>query len=210
MSGRRFHEILNKVGRYYSDKVVAHGDTPSGVDWNSPESQGLRFEQLLKVCDTREPFSLTDYGCGYGALVDYMKDRGLVFTYRGYDISDVMLARARELHRDLDSCEFLGDETRLTPTDYTVASGVFNVKMDTSDEEWLKYVLATLGRFDSISEKGFAFNILTKYSDKEYMRDDLYYADPCFLFDYCKTKFSKEVSLLHDYGLYEFTIILRK
>jgi len=42
------------------------------------------------------------------------------------------------------------------------------------------------------------------------MKDDLYYADPCYFFDYCKKKFSKNIALLHDYGLYEFTILVRK
>ena len=42
------------------------------------------------------------------------------------------------------------------------------------------------------------------------MRADLYYGDPCFFFDHCKTRYSKQVGLLHDYGLYEFTILVRK
>ena len=44
----------------------------------------------------------------------------------------------------------------------------------------------------------------------ERMRDDLHYGDPCSLFDHCKRAFSKQVALLHDYGLYEFTIRVRK
>ena len=58
--------------------------------------------------------------------------------------------------------------------------------------------------------RGFSFNCLTKYSDDTKMKDYLFYADPCQLFDYCKRNFSKQVALLHDYGLYEFTIIVRK
>ena len=42
------------------------------------------------------------------------------------------------------------------------------------------------------------------------MRPDLYYADPCFLFDYCQRRYSRWVAVLHDYGLYEFTIVVRK
>jgi hypothetical protein len=42
------------------------------------------------------------------------------------------------------------------------------------------------------------------------MRNYLYYADPCALFDLCKRRYSKHVALLHDYGLYEFTILVRK
>ena len=42
------------------------------------------------------------------------------------------------------------------------------------------------------------------------MRPDLYYADPCELFDRCKRRYSRNVALLHDYDLYEFTILVRK
>ena len=63
---------------------------------------------------------------------------------------------------------------------------------------------------DRASQKGFAFNMLTIYSDKEYMKDNLYYSDPLFFFDFCKRNFSKNVALLHDYYEYDFTILVRK
>ena len=205
-----FNRIWEKVRQYYDQKLETYGATPRGVDWNSPESQELRFEQLLKVCDRTGTFSTNDYGCGYGALVVYMTDRGYAFQYRGFDISDQMIAKARELHKGLGHCEFFTDVSRLTAADYTVASGIFNVKLQTSHEEWTEYVLHTLGRISELSEKGFAFNVLTSYSDRDRMRPNLYYADPLFLFDYCKKNFSRFVSLLHDYPLYEFTILVKE
>ena len=42
------------------------------------------------------------------------------------------------------------------------------------------------------------------------LRLDLYYADPCALFDYCKRSFSRNVALLHDYEIYDFTLLVRK
>jgi hypothetical protein len=63
---------------------------------------------------------------------------------------------------------------------------------------------------DRAACKGFAFNCLTTYSDPERLRDDLYYGDPCYYFDLCKRLYSRHVALLHDYGLWEFTIIVRK
>lgn len=69
---------------------------------------------------------------------------------------------------------------------------------------------AKLDSLDRTSRRGFAFNCLTSYSNADKMRGDLYYADPCKLFDYCKRKYSKNVALLHDYGLYDFTIISAK
>jgi len=93
--------------------------------------------------------------------------------------------------------------------DYVIASGIFNVKFQTNEEVWMEYILETLEKINALSVKGFSFNILTSYSDKEYMKDNLFYADPLFFFDYCKKNFSKNVSLLHDYDLYEFTLLIK-
>ena len=42
------------------------------------------------------------------------------------------------------------------------------------------------------------------------MKDYLYYGDPLFYFDYSKRHFSRNVALLHDYDLYEFTLLIKK
>jgi len=206
----RFQGILKEVGQYYSDKIAAYGATARGADWNSPESQALRFEQLLKVLYDPGCFSLNDYGCGYGALVQCMTEKNLKFIYTGFDIATPMIAKAKELYEGRDDCKFFTDEFSLTVADYTVASGVFNVRLQVSDQEWEKYVLHTVGTLANLSSKGFAFNMLTKYSDPDRKRTDLYYADPQFMFDYCKRELSRFVSLLHDYPLFEFTILVKK
>jgi hypothetical protein len=94
--------------------------------------------------------------------------------------------------------------------DYGVASGIFNVRLSHEDSEWLDYIESMLEVLDRTSRLGFAFNCLTSYSDRDKMRDDLYYADPRRLFDLCKRRYSRDVALLHDYGLYEFTLLVRK
>ena len=202
--------ILENVQRYYTAQLRTHGATPRGVDWNSPESQRLRFVQLLKLIDRRAPFTINDYGCGYGALADYLQDEGYSCEYRGFDISREMVDKAREVHEAMGPGSFVNEESGLTKADYTVASGIFNVKLQTEATEWERYILQTLATINNLSGKGFAFNVLTKYSDAEFMRPDLYYADPLFLFDHCKRKFSQFVSLIHDYPLYEFTLLIRK
>jgi hypothetical protein len=189
--------LLREVRAYYTNLLAEHGPTPRGVDWNSAESQKTRFEQLLGVCPRGGPFRLGDYGCGYGALYDYVQRAGFECHYRGYDIGDPRAV-------------FNGDEGALAGSDYVVASGVFNVKLGSELPEWEAYVRATIDRLAGLARRGFAFNALTSYADPERMRADLYYADPCFLFDYCKRRFSKNVALLHDYGLCEFTILVRR
>lgn len=204
-------DLLDNVNAYYTEKVKAFGATHQGVDWNSDESQMLRFEQLLKIGpDAGQKFSINDFGCGYGALISYLQDEGHVFDYTGFDISDAMLQEADRWYGNLDNCRFVSDESLLVPTDYVVASGIFNVKLQTDNSVWKPYILDTIERLWTLCQKGLAFNILTKYSDPEYMRPTLYYADPCFLFDHCKRHYSRHVALLHDYDLYEFTILIKR
>jgi len=68
----------------------------------------------------------------------------------------------------------------------------------------------TLDALDRTSYRGFAFNCLTCFADADKMRDNLYDADPCAFFDLCRRRYSHHVALLHDYGLYEFTVLVRK
>jgi hypothetical protein len=121
-----------------------------------------------------------------------------------------MVRAARELHGDDPRCRFHSDSSALEATDFAVASGTFNVKLGNSRAEWQAYVLGALDQLNALGRRGFAFNLLTCYADPERMRDHLFYADPCFFFDHCKVNYSRQVALLHDYGFYEFTILVRK
>ncbi len=196
---------------YFEERLNTHGATARGVDWNSETAQEARFSQLVKVVDARRPFSLLDYGSGYGALGGYLVRAGFpVERYVGYDVLESMATKGREVFKDQKRFVFTSQFSELTPLDYAIASGIFNLKLETSHEQWTAYVIAELHKMDRLSRLGFSANFLTKYSDAEYMRPHLYYADPCYLFDYCKRNFSRNVALLHDYEVYDFTIIVRK
>jgi SAM-dependent methyltransferase len=206
----RMQDALHKIEKYYSDRVVEYGPTHKGVDWNSESNQTLRFEQLLKVIETPlKPFSVLDYGCGYGGLFEYMKPRFKKFSYEGYDISEPMIAHAAKEFKTKQS-SWKHNKKELKPADYIIASGLFNVKLETKERDWMDYMLKTLDWFNRHAQKGFAFNLLTTYCDKNRMKDYLFYCDPLFIFDYSKKNYSNLVSLLHDYPLYDFTIIVRK
>ena len=179
------------------------------MDWNSGESQRLRFARLLQVIDADGDVSLNDYGCGYGALVDMLVSDGRRVTYCGFDISESMIAAARQRH-DAPWCSFTTDRGQLHPADYTVASGIFNVRLTHGVDAWREYTLQTIEVINEVSVRGFAFNMLSTYSDPEKRRAELFYVDPLEMFDLCKRRFSSRVALLHDYPLYEFTMIVRK
>jgi cyclopropane fatty-acyl-phospholipid synthase-like methyltransferase len=200
---------LDQVKSYFDKRIQEHGASPQGSDWNSEASQNIRFDQLLKVIETNS-FSLLDYGCGYGALSDYLALKGFEVDYSGFDILESAIETARAAHAGKSHRTFFFDKSKLSKYDYVIASGIFNFRGEQSFDDWTEYTLETLKEFNRMSGKGFSSNFLTKYSDADKMRPDLYYADPGFLFDYCKRNFSKDVALLHDYRLYDFTIIVRK
>jgi len=201
---------LDKIKKYFTEKLNEHGATHLGVDYNSTESQEARFTQLVKVIDSKERYSLLDFGSGYGAMYDYLVRLGHDVHYVGYDIAEPMLARGRELHQNNPDCWFTNNLDEVPIVDYSLVSGTFNMKLDADIDSWIQIVIKALNQMNAHSSKGIAFNMLTKYSDADRMRPDLYYADPCFFFDYCKRNFSRNVALLHDYNLYDFTILVRK
>ncbi len=201
---------LEKVKGYFAEKLETFGPTHRGVDYNSTESQEIRFAQLIKVIDASQKYSLLDFGSGYGGMYDYLIRLGHKVHYVGYDIAEPMVLKGRELHPNNPDCWFTSDLDDIPLLDYAVVSGTFNMKLDSDFDSWTKIVLTALHQMDARASKGFSFNMLTKYSDVDRMRPDLYYADPLFFFDYCKKNFSKNVALLHDYNLYDFTILVRK
>ena len=202
--------LRDQARDYYEGKLRAHGATPAGVDWNSQESQELRFALLAHLWRDQADASILDYGCGYAALADYLRARGHRGSYIGFDVSEAMAEAAHARTAPLTDCRVTAQRESLQPADYAVASGVFNVKQQADEDAWRGYMWETIADLAALGTRGFAFNALTSYSDADKRRPDLFYADPLQAFDRCKRTYSRFVTLLHDYPLYEFTIIVRR
>lgn len=203
-------DVLKAVALYYSDKLAVHGTSPQGVDWNGEAGQSLRFEQLSKVIDSSSGYSVNDLGCGYGGYLDFLLKASKEVRYSGFDLSADMVTAAKQRFADNGNCRFVVAGEPDVVADFGIASGIFNVRLHSTEDAWRSYILRTLDLLDHTSSRGFAFNCLTSYSDSDKMREYLYYANPGEIFDHCKRKYSRNVALLHDYGLYEFTILVRK
>ena len=118
-----------------------------------------------------------------------------------------MLTQANKKHEE---GHFINEIPNNFKVDYAILSGTLHIKLEVDKEEWKNHILNTLNHLNQITKKGFSFNLLTSYSDEEYKKDRLYYASPENIFSYCKQNFSRDVSLDHSYGLYEFTIFVKK
>jgi SAM-dependent methyltransferase len=209
-SGRtRPDAVLEKVAALYTQNLAEHGPSARAIGWRDDETRVLRYDVLANVlADDRGPLSVIDWGCGYGGLFTYLVGtRGVDVTrYDGYDLSAQMIDAASNLSSN--RVRLFQSDAVTDDADYAFVSGTFNVRYDAPDEQWLTYILDVLDRLWSRSRKGLAFNLLSTYVD--WQEPHLYYGDPRAFFDHCKRRFSKRVTLFHDYPLYEWTIVVRR
>src|ERR1700682_3367475 len=211
MSIVRSPALRRRLTSFYAARIAEYGPTPLGVDWNSLEAQDARFVEMLPLFQGRRDLGVViDYGSSYGALFDFLRERGFTLEYWGYDFCEEVVDVGRKRLAYDASVHFTSDYDLLPRADYCLASGLFNAPLATPPDDWLAFVLESLEEMWRVSGRGMAFNALTSYSDPERQRPDLYYPDPCQLFDYCKRNLSRHVSLLHDYELFDFTMIVRR
>lgn len=206
---RRLHADL---ARYYTQKILTHGASAPGVDWTCQPTQQLRFVQLLKLCDFKQPFSLNDVGCGYGALLAFMgkRYRGLKLDYLGTDLSQAMIDQAQTSTTPSASARFMvtGEIPRVA--DYSVASGIFNVRLKQSTARWELFIMQTLAGMHAASRIGFAVNFLAPAGPDMLPIPELYRTAPEPWITHCQREFGAAVELIQGYGMREFTLLVRR
>lgn len=202
-------EILSAVSRYYAGRIAEHGPGPRGVDWNGTESQRLRHAQFSRLIEADGTASILDLGCGYGDFLSYLRERGHAGCYEGWDIAPEMIAAATTVHgTGVDHRWHVGavpDEA----CDYAIASGVLNVKGEVPAQAWEDYTTSVIETLARSGRRGFGFNMLSLSSDPEKRRPALFYADPAAVLRHCLDRYGRHVALLQDYGLWEFTVLVR-
>ncbi len=196
------------IDDYYTKKILAYGATPSGVDWDCLATQEMRFVQLLRICDFSKPCSLNDLGCGYGALLALLhkRHRTASIDYLGIDVSDRMVSTAKRRWARTTNANFILGREAPRIADYSVASGIFNVKLDQPQDIWTEVIKRTLSHLLAVSRVAFSVNFLARLPPKSNCAPELYCADPEWWIEYCRQSLKVKVELLDNYGMKEFTL----
>lgn len=210
-SDSEFRTVYQVVEGYYTSTLALHGATPLGVDWSCGPTQDLRFVKLLNVCDFGAPFSLNDIGCGYGALLDYLRRNYTTpaIDYLGLDLSAQMIFQARNLRPSDGHSRFsIGNETHRI-ADYSIASGIFNVKLHTTRDHWEDFIEHTLNRIRATSRRGFAVNFLRDLPEPYVAPSALYRSRAEPWSSFCRDQYSADVEILTHHAGREFTLLIR-
>lgn len=212
LSHDSFGRLLADVEQYYTKKITTHGATPLGVDWSCVPTQEMRFVQLLKLCDFGSPVTLNDVGCGYGALLAFLakRYRAKTIDYLGIDLSAAMVTQARQLWSRRAHTAFTAASTCPRVADYSVASGIFNVKLNQPDGLWERFVAKTLADMHASSKQGFAVNFLAPLPPGMLCIPELYRAPPDAWVEHCRRTFNAKVEVIAGYGMREYTLLARK
>lgn len=201
--------ILGEVRRYYAGRLQEHGATPRGVDWNGAESQALRHAQFLRLLGGSPDASVLDLGCGYGDFLPFLRAQGHRGAFAGWDVVPEMVAAARAAHAGDAAASWHVGSVPEAPADFAIASGVLNVKGERDDGDWAAYAEGVVAVLAAAGRRGFGFNMLSLCSDPPFRRPHLHYADPAAVLRRCLDRYGRHVALLQDYGLWEFTVLVR-
>ncbi len=202
--------IIPAIADYYSGTLAAHGPTPRGVDWKDATGQHLRHHQFLRLIGGDPDASVLDVGCGYGDFLPVLRAAGHRGPYLGCDVAAPMVEAARRLHGEGEDHRFVVGTAPEGAADYAIASGILNVIRGATPEQWADHVEATIAALHAAGRRGFGFNMLSLASDPERRRADLFYGDPAAVLADCMRRYGRHVALLQDYGLWEFTVLVRR
>jgi SAM-dependent methyltransferase len=205
--------LAEDLRTHYQGLFRRYGNDHRAVQHADRVSQLKRFELLAGILPP-EPFSVIDVGCGLGHFHDFLADRKLEFDYLGVDIVHEFIEEAERAHAGVPNARFRVLDVRAEELprgyDYGVVCGVFNNRMDDND----RFMRDVLVKLFAATAKGIAFNAISTYVD--YQDDELYYANPLEVFDFCKRRLSRKVTLRHDYVTkegsipYEYTVYVYK
>jgi SAM-dependent methyltransferase len=202
-----------EIAQHYDNCFKKYGDSHLGVDWPNYSDTQKRYKimfDLMKNENDLNSDSLLDFGCGLGHFYEWLiLDKKNMPKYTGLDInlSFYEFCKKKFPHITFINKDILID-SNIPNFDYIICNGVFTEKRNLTQNEMFDFMSKCLSLLWSKTNKGIAFNVMSKFVDWE--RQDLFHVSLDELCWFLKRNLSKEFVIRNDYGLYEYTIYVYK
>jgi len=202
-----FESDKHKVIERYSKRYNEFGYSPKTLGWDKGK-QDIRFDILSSFFELKNS-TILDIGCGFGDLNILLGEKiNQDYSYIGIDIVPVLIEEAQKRFNS-ENIEFMvGDflETEIKkPVDIALASGIFNFKLDNSDN--YKYIENVMRKAFEISKTGLAFDFLSDQVDYQY--EHTFHSNPGKILELAYS-LSRNVVLRNDYMPFEFSVCIYK
>jgi SAM-dependent methyltransferase len=149
---------------------------------------------------------VVDFGCGYGALLNYLVSEGFSGEYIGIDLVEESICEAAETFKNRQNTIFLIGSEIDCNAEILYASGVFNV-MFIERDRWLEEFVVP--KITDFVHKSANVNVNFLKDDPSRPNNHLLYISPKELFTRLNLN-GCEYKVKDDYSLWEWTLSIRK
>lgn len=199
------------IAKHYEDCFKKHGATPKGVDWPNLKDALKRHQVMLAPASMHESFTILDFGCGYGHLLDTLNSQfnDRKWLYTGMDISSEFIGFCQSQHPEHQFiCQDILTSPAKVKADHVIANGVFTEKRELDWDNMWHFFTSTIKALWQMTDKTLSFNLMSKNVDWE--RDDLFHVSLDQLTEFLCKHLSRNFVIDNNYGLYEYTVHVYK
>lgn len=117
---------LDAIDDFYDEYYSNSKNDTEFVGWNSKKDQIERFKILLKI-GVKNGNTILDFGCGLGALYEYMTKKYNDFKYIGVDINNDFIKKCKKKYPKAIFKTIKDISDVKNKYDWFIASGAFTV-----------------------------------------------------------------------------------
>ena len=130
--------------------------------------------------------------------------------YQGYDICESLVVEAQRRCKD-ERAVFTQSMVATDTADFSFVSGTFNMLVDRDEEAWRAYIRDAIAHLWRQTRKDLSFNLLDAAQTPPGERSEgLFYDNALPYIDFCGSQLGAKVTLIEDYPLKEWTLLMRR
>ena len=207
-----FRSIDNKIAEIYNQRFLKLGPAPEASMWFSKKRQFTRFDIIfneIELLTKKNERSIIDIGCGYGAFLEFLSERGAndIWSYYGYDVSNEVIKFCKERY-SREAAFYTGS----IPTfmgDFIIMSGTYNFFPSKDYNSWKLYFYKSLKALWSKTTCAMIFNLQT--SDREKITDGgIVYTSIEEVKNFCKSNFGNVKAIINPVIPKDVTFVIKK
>ena len=203
---------LKKLVEVYEKNFSQYGDNNKGVGWKSKKAANKRYQVVsTEIKKDKNKKSILDFGCGLSHFLKFIKRSNIgKFKYIGLDMSEKMIEASIKKYpkEKYIMTDPLKNPRKVPRADYIVILGLFTQKLNYSEKEMFSFLKRILTLTYNKTKVALIFNVMSPYVD--WKNKFNFYLDFEKLLNFICKKLSKNFTIKHNYGLYEYTIFIYK
>ena len=198
---------MQKVINRYRERLKEFGIGPAAIE--TPKNrQSLRYSIFTKAIK-EDGFSLLDFGCGFGYLYEFLKEKYNNFEYTGADIVSEFIDHNKQKFPENNFILLKNSPYDIKETyDYIIIAGPFAVIYGDSEKEHFEYIKSTL---KYLLENTNICMVLDFMHDKvDFKQEDAYHQNVMEFYRFVKEELSPRCIIDESYMPYEFAVTIYK